>query len=344
MNRPKAGAWRVDELTGPQKSAVLCMALGPEQAAGIMKRLAPEEVEAITLEIAGAQSVNREIVASVVSEYRDVSQAIHSVAQGGVIYAKDLLDRAVGATRADVILNRIQSQMVDSGLKRLKKAAPEVLLSILRNEHPQSIALILSHLDIRNAASVIETMERELAGDVLYRVASMEKVSPEMLQAVEAGLSSQSELSLSQEMTLSGGPSAVANVLNLVATSSEKALLEAIDGRNHDLAELIRSHMFVFEDLKSLDARSMQRILRDVESRNLAMALKAASEGLKAHVLKNMSERAAAALTEEMEMLGPVRVRDVESIQSQILAAVRALEETGEIVLPGRGGRDELIS
>jgi flagellar motor switch protein FliG len=234
--------------------------------------------------------------------------------------------------------------MVETGLKRLRRAAPDVLMSVLRGEHPQTLALILAHLDIRQAAGVIEAMEPELAADVLFRVARMEKVSPEMLALVETGLGSKADLSLSQEMTLSGGPSSVANVLNLTTPSLEKTLMEALGVRDADLANQIKGLMFVFEDLKLLDGRAMQRVLRDIESKELALALKAASDELKQHILKNMSERAAAALTEEMEYLGPVKVKDVEAAHLRIVQSVRALEEAGEIVISGRGGADDVIA
>ena len=224
--------------------------------------------------------------------------------------------------------------MTESGLKRLKKAQPDVLLSVLRGEHPQTLALILAHLDIKQAAGVIEAMEPDLAGDVLFRVARMEKVSPEMLALVESALGSKADLSLSQEMKLSGGPSAVANVLNLTSPSLEKSLMEAIGARDQDLANQIKGLMFVFEDLTLLDGRAMQRVLRDVEGKELALALKAASDELKQHILKNMSERAAAALQEEIEYLGPVKVKDVEAAHLRIIQAVR-------VARGGRRDRDQ---
>jgi flagellar motor switch protein FliG len=218
-----------------------------------------------------------------------------------------------------------------------------VLLSVLRGEHPQTVALILAHLDIRQAASVIEAMEPELASDVLFRVAKMEKVSPEMLALVESGLSGKADLSLSTEMTLSGGPTAVANVLNIAGPSVEKALLESISQRDHALAEQIKGLMFVFEDLKLLDGRSMQRVLRDVDGKELALALKVASQELKDHILGNMSERAADALREELEYLGPVKVKDVEATHVRIVQSVRSLEEAGEIVIPSRAGDGDAV-
>ena len=333
-----------EDLNGRRKSAVLCMAMGAESAAKVMQQLRPDEVETLSLEIATLQSVDGDTTSSVLHEYYDVARAVESIAMGGVEVARQILENAVGPQRAQTILDRIQEQMVDTGLGRLRKAPPELLHTVLRGEHPQTMALILAHLDRRQAVAVIETLAAADATDVLLRMARMEKVSPEMLQLVETGLSSKTDLSLAQEMTASGGPSAVAAVLNLTSSSLEKSLLEAIQQRDAGLAEEIKNLMFVFEDLRAVDARSMQRILRDVDGKDLALALKAASDELKDHIRHNMSERAASALTEEMEFLGAVRVRDVEAAQTRILAAARALDEAGEIVLMSGRNQDAVIS
>jgi flagellar motor switch protein FliG len=333
-----------EPLSGAQKCAVLCLAVGPQEAAKILQQLSPEEVEQVSREIASMPAVSAEVVNAVVQEFQSVSQATRSVARGGVHYAQQVLEQALGQPRAQRVLERIQDQMVDTGLRRLKRAAPEVLVGILRGEHPQTIALILAHLDVRQAAGVVGEMDPELAADVLYRVARMEKISPEMLSLVEAGLSSKADVSLSQEMTLSGGPAAVAKLLNLSGTHLEKQLLEGLQQRSAEIATQVQSLMFVFEDLLLLDGKGMQRLLREVETKELALALKAASDELKGHIKANMSERAAAALEEEIELLGPVRVRDVESAHARIIEAVRALEESGELLLRSREGNDDIIS
>lgn len=333
-----------DPLSGAQKAAVLCMSLGTDVASRVMQMLSSEQVESVSREIANMPVADTKMVEGVLTEYRDVSRAVQSLSEGGLDRANEILEQSFGPQRARLILEKIKQQVSDSGLKRLKKAAPEVLLSVLRGEHPQTLALIMAHLDVKQAANVIEVMGSDLASDVLYRVAKMEKVAPDMVAAVEQGLSSKTDLTLSQQMTLSGGPAAVAKVLTVASGALEKAVIEAITQRNHELAQQISNLMFAFEDLKSLDGKSMQRILRDVDSKELALALKAASDDLRQHIMKNMSERAAGALTEEMEYLGPVRVKDVEAAQTRIIAAVRTLEETGEIVLSGRGGDDEVIA
>lgn len=339
-----AAAKREEALSGGQKCAILCMVLGTDQSAKVMQLLTPTEVEDLSREIASLPLIKGEAVDGVLHEYREVARAVQSVAKGGVDYARQVLEQAVGTSRSRTILERIQEQMTETGLKRLKKAQPDVLLGVLRGEHPQTLALILSHLDVNQAAGVIAVMEPDLAGEVLFRVARMDKVSPEMVALIEAGLSSKADLSLGQAMKLSGGPSAVASVLNLTTPSLEKSLMDSIGARDPELANEIKGLMFVFEDLTLLDGRAMQRVLRDVEGKELALALKAVSSELKQHILKNMSERAAAALQEEMEFLGPVKVKDVEAAHMRIIQTVRTLEEGGEIVLSGRGGGDDVIA
>ena len=339
----QAAALRTENLSGAQKGAVLFMTLGTEVSARVMQSLSQEEQESISRAIAETPSVGTAAVTKVLTEFGDVARAVESIAQGGVEYARGVLEQAVGPGRAKEILDRIHDHRVQLGLKGLKKAPPELLMTVLRGEHPQTIALILAHLDVRQSAGIVESMDADLSADVLYRVARMEKVAPEMLEMIETGLASKADLSLSHEMTLSGGPQAVANVLNFTTGTFEKSLIASINARNEELAGQIRDYMFVFEDLRLLDGRSMQRVLRDVDGKELAIALKAASDDLKDHILSNMSERAGAALTEELEFMGPVRVKDVESAQSKIIQAVRALEEAGEVIVAGRGGGDDVI-
>ena len=332
-----------ETLSGAQKCAVLCMALGSRSAARILQQLDAEELDRVTREITTMAAVPREVVNQVLQEFQNASEAPEPAARGGPGFAREALEQALGPARAGSVLERVRDQVVDTGLKRLKRAAPEVLAGILRGEHPQTIALILAHLDVAQAAGLVQAMDRALAGEVLYRVARMEKISPEVLHLVETGLSSKTDLNLSQEMTLSGGPAAVARLLNLTGGPKEKELLETIGERNLDLAGEIKSLMFVFEDLLLVDSKGMQRVLREVETKELAMALKAASPELSQHIKSAMSERAAGALDEEIEILGPVRVRDVEAAHARIIEAVRALEESGDIMIRSRGGQDDII-
>ena len=330
-------------LNGRQKVAVLCMAVGTEYAAKLTGGLSPDEVELITFEIAQMDRVSPEVMEQVLAEWLESTLGVASLTTGGLEYAKEVLERAYGRQRADQILRRIQAQLADTaGLYRLRKADPQQLANTLRGEHPQTVALVLAHLDPPHTAAIVRELPTAFCGEVLYRMARMEKVSPEMLQLIERALSSEADLSFTQGMSAAGGPAAVASVLNLVSGTLEKELLEGVSERDATLCEQIKNLMFVFEDLVTLDDKSLQRLLREVEAKQLALALKAASEELKAKIMGAMSQRAVAALREEMEFMGPVKMRDVEQAQAGIVSQVRKLEETGEIVLSA-GADDVLI-
>lgn len=330
-------------LTGRQKVAVLCMALGSESAARITQRLSNEEAEAISYEIARLDAVTAELAEEVLSEWLELTLALDSVSSGGLDYAKEVLEKAYGMSRAQQILKRIQSQLADTaGLYRLRKADPQQLGSMFRNEHPQTIALLLAHLEPGHTAAVLKELDPATGSEVVFRMAKMEKVSSEMLQLIERSIGSEADLSLAQGMATSGGPAAVAAVLNFTTSSLEKTLLDGVAARDPKLCEEIKNLMFVFEDLASLDDRSLQRLLREVDAKQLALALKAASDELKGKITGAMSQRAVQALEEEMEYMGPVRLRDVEQAQAAIVAQVRALEEAGEIVIAG-GGADDMV-
>ncbi len=332
----------LDALTGRQKVAVLCMALGSDSAAKITQKLAPDEVDAISFEIARMEHVHVPMVEAVLEEWLTRIVVADSLASGGLEVAKEILEKAFGQRKAQQVLERITNQLQNTvGLHRLRHADPQQLGATLRVEHPQTIALILAHLEAQHTAAVIKEIDAEVGSEVVFRMARMEKVSPEMLAVIEKSLSSETDLALSQGLSASGGPAAVAAVLNFVNSSLEKALLDGVASKDQALCDQIKNLMFVFEDIASLDARSLQRLLRDVDSKELALALKAASEELRKKILGAMSQRAVQALTDEMEMMGPTRMRDVEAAQTNIVSMVRQLEEAGEIVLSG--GDDELV-
>ena len=331
-------------LTGRQKVAVLCMMLGSEAAAKITQRLSQEEAEAISYEIARLDAITGEVAESVLVEWLELSLALDSVSAGGLEYAREVLEKAYGAPRAREILKRIQTQLADTaGMHRLRKADPQQLGSMFRNEHPQTIALVLSQLEPQHTAAVLKELDPATGSEVVFRMARMEKVSPEMLHLIERSIGSEADLGLQQGMASSGGPAAVAAVLNYTTSSLEKTLLDGVAARDAKLCDEIKNLMFVFEDLTSIDDRSLQRLLREVDAKQLALALKQASEELKGKIMGAMSQRAVQALQEEMEFMGPVRLRDVEIAQAGIVAQVRALEESGEIVLQG-GGDDQVIN
>lgn len=333
---------RVEDLTGRQKVAVLCMALGPEAAAKLTQHMESEELEEITLEIARMEHVPADIAEAVLEEWEKTEQAAHSLTQGGVEYARQLLEQALGPQKAALVLKRIESQLQDNGgFRTLREADPQQLGTLLRNEHPQTVALILANLDSGQAAEVIKELPTDLGSQVLFRMARMEKVLPEILEVVERSMGSEAGLSMSRDMSSAGGPAAVAEVLNQVAGPIEAELLSGIAEYSKELSDQIKNLMFVFEDLVKLDDRALQRVLREVDSKEVALALKTASDELKRRILSTMSQRAVEALKEEMEFLGPVRVRDVMTAQSAIVKSVRELEEAGEIVIGG--GADDLV-
>jgi flagellar motor switch protein FliG len=332
---------RESRMSGREKAAILYMALGSEQSAKITQRLTQDEAELISLEIAKLNRVEPDMAEAVLIEWIEVAVAGEAVATGGVDYAREVLDKAYGTVKSKEILKRIMSQLADTaGLQRLRNADPQQIANMLRTEHPQTIALILAHLQVPQTAGVLKELDPAVGGEVTYRMAKMEKVSPEMLMLIERSLGSDSEFDFQAGNIRAGGPSAVASVLNLLQGALEKTLLEKITDRDHQLAEQIKNLMFVFEDVSTLDDRALQRLLRDIDAKTLALALKGASGELKERIMSQMSQRAVASLKEEMEMLGPVRMRDVEGAQTQIVAQVRALEDAGEIVI---GAGDEVV-
>jgi len=328
-------------LAGPRKVAILFMALGEEGAAEVARHLSPEEVEAVSLEIARMDPVDPETMEAVLREWHDTDGHSLPVNSGGVQFAGRVLERALGPQAAASSLQRIEEQLTDRiAFTQVKDADPQQLTALLRGEHPQTVALILAHLPPKLTAGVLRELELEMASQVTVRMARMDKVLPDVLRIIQASLGSDSDLSLGREGVATGGPPAVAEVLNLVPGLREKELLEGIARTDPQLSEQIRNLMFVFEDVRKLDDRAIARILRDVETRQLASALKVASDELRERMLGNLSARAREALTQEMEFLGPVRVSDVQQAQAEVIKVVRALEAAGEITL---GGDDDVV-
>ena len=343
MANTLARAHQLELLSGTQKVAILCMVLGSEAAAAITQKLAVEEVEQISFEIARMDRVSSEATDAVLSEWLDVMLAADSVAAGGVEFAREVMEKAFGAQKSQVMLKRILSQISDgAGLHRLRNADPQQLGNMLRGEHPQTVALILAHLEAAHTASVLKELDPVFGAEVVLRMARMEKVSPDMLVLIERSILMETDLAPAQGLSTSGGPAAVAEVLNLVAPSLEKAIMKGVEAIDPALCEQIRNLMFVFEDVVSLDDRSLQRLLREIDVKELALALKSASNEVKNKIMGGMSQRASAALKEEMEMLGPARKRDIESAQTAIVAMIRKLEDAGEIVVGG--GADDLVA
>jgi flagellar motor switch protein FliG len=307
-----------------------------------MEQLSPDELEAISLEIAQLDQVPADIVAAVLGEWKETAQSAQPAVYGGFGAARSFLERTVGVSESQPVVQRLQTTMREgAGFKTLRRVDPESLANLLGAEHPQTVALVLAHLEPSLVADIMMQLDPRLGADVLVRKAQMEKVLPDVLEVVERFLGGEASVSLSAPLSEAGGPMAVADVLNLAPPAVEKELLEEMANRNPALAEKIKDLMFVFEDVTRLDDKATQRLVTEVETKELALAMKAASDELKAQIFRCMSQRAASGLKQEMEFLGPARLRDVEEAQRKIVNEVRRLEEAGEIVISG--GDDELL-
>ena len=333
----------LESLTGPQKCAILCMALGPEGAAAILQRLAPDEVEEVTREIATLPPVDTELVKAVIEQGRVAAEASMARPRGGIDFAQRVLTQALGEPAAKTVIDKVSDQVAAPELRRLRRLPTEMLRGLLAGEHPQAIAVVLAHLEARPAAELAATLGPEQATDVLSRMARTEKVAADVIALVDEPLARAADLALVRPTSPGGGPGAVARLINH-ASGSGPQLLQGLQDKSPELAERVQNLMFVFEDLLLVDNKGMQRLLREVDTKDLALGLKAASPELRQHFRSAMSERAAGALEEEMEILGSVRVKDVEAVHARIIEHVRALESAGEISIRGRGGNDDVLA
>lgn len=330
--------------TSIQKAAIALISFGSEVSALVLKGMPDADVERLTIEIANMRDVSAELQEKVVGECHDIFIAREYISQGGVDFAREILEKAVGHKRATEILNRLESSFQTSGFNLLKSIDTKQLVGVIQNEHPQTIAVILTQLTPPHAASILSELPSELQSEVSLRVATMEKISPDILKEIETTLSAHFEDSAAGDITLSGGSKTMAEILNTIDTAAEKNILQSLEAENAELAAEIKNMMFVFDDLILLDDRSIQRLLKEVESRDLAVALKAASEEVRTKIYSNVSERVAVMIKEEMEFMGPMRLSDVEAAQQQVVETVRRLEEEGQIVIAGRGGgKDDVI-
>jgi flagellar motor switch protein FliG len=331
------------DLDGVTKAAVLLLALGPDQAGAILKLMQPEQIEEVTRELAGLGLVPEKLKGDVIAEFYGVSLASRSNAEGGLEYARQILKNSLEAKTADRVLQQIQTQVQKTPFAFLHKAESENLLTFIQDEHPQTIALIVCHLPHHKAAEILVGLPQQKQIEVIKRIANMEQTNPEVIREVEKGLESRLANMLTQSMERAGGVPTVAEILNLADRTSEKAIMEGLEAEDPDLVEEIRRLMFVFEDVRLVDDKGIQAVLREVDNAELALALKTASTELQNKIFGNMSERAAALVKEDMQFMGPVRVSDVEAAQQRIVDIVRRLEESGEIIIAGRGGQEELV-
>jgi flagellar motor switch protein FliG len=329
-------------LTGKQKAAILLISLGPDVSAQVYKYLSEEEIEQLTLEIANVRKVDSEMKEDILEQFHSLVLAQDYIAQGGIGYAKSILEKALGEENAMAVINRLTSTLQVRPFDFARKADPSQILNFIQNEHPQTIALILSYLESVQAGQILSELPQEVQADVAKRIALMDSTSPEIVSEVESILEQKLSSTVTQDYTAAGGIEAVVEVLNSVDRSTERTILDALEIQDPELAEEIKKRMFIFEDIVTLDNRSIQRVIRDVENEDLQLSLKVASEEVKEIVFNNMSQRMADTFKDEMEFMGPVRLRDVEEAQSRIVAVIRRLEEAGEIVI-ARGGGDDII-
>ena len=331
-------------MTGLRKAAIVLLSLDKPLAAEVLSQLGKEGVEAITMEIAKLDDVTQEEQETVIEEFNNLGMARKHIERGGMDYAHDLLEQSLGKEKATAILDNVKQSMSSVPFGFLHKAGADNLLTFVSEEHPQTIALIMSHLPASLAAELLSGLPSQKQLEVIRRVANMEQTSPEVVRDVEKSLESRMTSTFNQQLEKAGGVSAVAQILNVTDRMTNKAILENLEQEDNELVEQIRRLMFVFDDLLKLDDKSIQSLLKEVENSQWALALKGASEELKTKILGNLSQRAAAMPTEEMEYLGPVRVSDVEAVQQIIVDTVRRLEDSGEIVIGTGADAEKLVS
>lgn len=330
------------ELSGRQKAAILLISLGPEVSAQVFKHFREDEIEQLTLEIANVRKVDNVVKEDVIHEFHQIAVAQDYISQGGIAYAKEILERALGQQKAMDIINRLTSHLHVRPFDFARKADPAQILNFIQNEHSQTIALVLSFLEPGQASAILSALPHERQADVAKRIAIMDSTSPEVISEVEQVLEQKLSQTISQDYSKAGGIEATVAILNNVDRSTERTILDTLEIQDPELAEEIKKRMFVFEDIVTIDDKSIQRIIRDVENQDLMLALKVASEEVKETVFRNISKRMVQTFKEEMEFMGPVRLRDVEEAQTRIVATIRRLEESGEIIL-SRGGGDEIV-
>ena len=331
-----------DKMSGLQKAAVLLIALGPEKSASIFRYLKEDEIEELTLEIANTRSIAPQLKDDIINEFYQVCLAQQYISEGGIGYAKDLLDKALGEERAQQVISTLTASLQVRPFEFVRKTDASQVLNFIQDEHPQTIAMILSYLSPNQASMIIGSLDPEKQADVARRIAMMDRTSPDVIKEVESVLERKLASLANQDYTIVGGVDAIVNILNTVDRSTEKHIMETLEVEEPELADEIRKKMFVFEDILLLDDRAIQRVLRDVENSDLAIALKGANEEVKGAILKNLSKRLAAMIEEDMEFMGPVRMKDVEEAQQKIVAVIRKLEDSAEIVI-SRGGGDEIV-
>ena len=327
---------------GLQKAAILLIALGPEKSASIFKHLKEEEIEELTLEIANTRNITPQMKDEVISEFYQICLAQQYIAEGGINYAKELLEKSFGSEKAMDVIGKLTASLQVKPFEFVRKTDASQLLNFIQDEHPQTIALILSYLSAAQSALILSALPPDRQADVAKRIAVMDRTSPDVIKEVEKVLESKLASLVNQDYTIIGGVDAVVEILNTVDRGTEKHIMETLEIEEPELADEIRKKMFVFEDILLLDDRAIQRVRRDVDNGDLAIAMKGSNEEVQNAIFNNMSKRLSAMIKEDMEFMGPVRMKDVEEAQQKIVNIIRKLEDSAEIVI-SRGGGDEII-
>lgn len=333
---------KTNDLTGLQKAAVLLIALGPEKSSNIFKHLKEEEIEQLTLEIANTRSVSPATKDAVLDEFYEVCLAQQYIAEGGIDYAKQLLENALGSDKAKDVIGKLTASLQVRPFEFVRKTDASQMLNFIQDEHPQTIALILSYLSSGQASAIISALPPDKQADVAKRIAQMDRTSPDVIKEVERVLEKKLASLVNQDYTIVGGVDSIVAILNTVDRGTEKHIMETLEIEEPELADEIRKKMFVFEDILSLDDKSIQRVLREVDNNELAVALKSAGEEVQNVIFNNLSKRLATMIKEDMDYMGPVRLKDVEEAQQKIVNIIRKLEDSAEIII-SRGGGDEII-
>ena len=336
-------ALRPQPMTNRKKAAILLVALGPETAGHLFQHLAQDEIDQISVEVARMGRVNAQLRESVIEEFHELCVAQEFIAEGGMDAAREMLQNAFGDEKADMIVSRVMLALQVMPFEFLKKADASQITTFIQNEHPQTIALIIAYLQPAQAAAILSGLPQDLRADVARRLATLDKTPPEVIREVESVLQKKLSSVVSTDFSHAGGVKSLVEVLNYVDRSTEKTIIESLSENNPEIAEEVKKNMFVFEDIILLDDRAIQMVLKEVDTKELAVALKGVNENTAIRIFKNMSERAAAMMKEEMEFMGPVRLKSVEESQQRIVSIIRKLEDAGEITV-ARGGGEEMIA
>lgn len=333
---------QISQLTGHQKAALLLIGMDAEVAAKVFKYLDPVDVELLSAEITRVRSIPSSTVDTVMSDYYGMITAREYVLEGGLEYAQEILEKSFGLTKALEIIEKVKSITTLHGFDVLKKADSTQLVNFLSKEHPQTIALILAHLSPDQTAATLKELPVDLRIDVAFRIAALGKISPQTLKQIEKVVDELAGVSISQSVKQIGGPKSLATILNRTSVSVSREILGKLDEFDSDVAYEVKRLMFLFEDIIHIPSKDIQRILKEVDRKDLALALKTVDEKLRTKIMSNMSQRAADLLKEELQYMGLVKLKEVEGAQARIVDVIKSLEEQGEISVNLRGGNEEV--